>query len=458
MAGNRLARVGEDITMNKLSTKELAEFDEADLDDLLSQLSPEEVEMLAGSVDPDDSLIPPSERTNYKCDKEPTGKLDRKHLINHINEQAINEPDRPELVPYVAGTVRGKKWVPPPPPEPQEDETDQNQEVEVDMDEEFEAVLDTASEDEIVDLAAILGFHSMMNQEQYHASLLNKGKPLGMGWGGITKSTKFKPLPAEPPNDTDPEESIKKLKADDTNCKELNFNNINGISDDQFRRLFEALEGNTKLETLSMANVGLSDRHLDSLCNALSINNNLRTLNMETNSISPSGVVRLLESLLKMHSVEEIRLANQRSSILGNKIEMQLTEIIEQNPTLLRVGVHFEFNDARNRVSRHLQKNLDTFRVGITLRRPAPKVISEAASLSFTLPSQAVSSISPLPPEDEEDEDVDGESGLEPPTSETALPREDKPLAPPPPTSAPFGDEVDDEEEEGFSEDGAEEE
>lgn len=39
---------------------------------------------------------------------------------------------------------------------------------------------------------------------------------------------------------------------------------------------------------------------------------------------------------------------------------MQLTDIIEQNPTLLRVGIHFEFNDSRNRVSRHLQKNLDT--------------------------------------------------------------------------------------------------
>jgi tropomodulin len=56
-----------------------------------------------------DSLVPPSERCGYKCDKESTGPLDRKQLIDHINEQAINEPDRPELVPYVPGTVRGKK-------------------------------------------------------------------------------------------------------------------------------------------------------------------------------------------------------------------------------------------------------------------------------------------------------------------------------------------------------------
>uniref|UniRef100_A0A0P4WK11 Tropomodulin n=1 Tax=Scylla olivacea TaxID=85551 RepID=A0A0P4WK11_SCYOL len=346
----------------KLFGKDLSQYEDLDIDDILDQLSPEELEMLAGEVDPDDSLIPPSERNSYKCEKGPTGPLDRKKLIDHINEQALNEPDRPDLVPYVAGTVRGKKWVPPPPPEPQDDEDAIAQEVEVDLDEEFSSVLNTATEDEIVDLAAILGFHSMMNQEQYHASLLNKGRPQGVGWGGITKATKFKPLPAEPPNDTDVEDSIKKLTDDDSNCKDLNFNNIRNISDEQFKRLFESLENNTKLESLSMANVGLSDRHLDPLTNALSQNASLRTLNLETNNISPAGIVRIMESISKTHIVEEIRLANQRSSVLGNKIEMQLTEIIEQNPSILRVGIHFEFNDARNRVSKHLQKNLDTFR------------------------------------------------------------------------------------------------
>ncbi|XP_071523950.1 tropomodulin-1 isoform X10 [Panulirus ornatus] len=362
---NRVTNVGfDDMANTKLFGKDLSQYEDVDIDELLEQLSPEELEMLAGEADPDDSLVPPSERNSYKCEKEATGPLNRKKLIDHINEQALNEPDRPELVPYVPGTVRGKKWVPPPPPEPQEDEDAAAQEVEVDLDEEFASVLNTASEDEIVDLAAILGFHSMMNQEQYHASLLNKGRPLGVGWGGITKATKFKPLPAEPPNDTDPEDSIKKLKDDDSNCKDLNFNNIRNISDEQLKRLFDALELNTKLESLSMSNVGLSDRHLDALTNSLTANSTLRTLNLETNSISPAGIVRIMEALLKTHSVEEIRLANQRASVLGNKIEMQLTDIIEQNPTVLRVGIHFEFNDARNRVSKHLQKNLDTFRLG----------------------------------------------------------------------------------------------
>lgn len=355
-----------DMASNKLFGKDLSQYEELDIDELLEQLSPEELEMLAGEADPDDTLVPPSERNNYKCEKEATGPLDRKKLINHINEQALSEPDRPELVPYVAGVIRGKKWVAPPPPEPENDDDEAvatTNEVEIDLDDEIQAVLDTATEDEIVDLAAVLGFHSMMSQEQYHASLLNKGKPLGVGWGGVTKATKFKALPAEPPNDTDAEDSIKKLKEDDPKCKDLNFNNIRNISDEQLKRLFESLEYNTKLETLSMSNVGLCDRHLDTLIHSLATNNALKTLNLETNNISSAGIVRIMEALLKTHSIEEIRLANQRASVLGNKIEMQLTDIIEQNPTVLRVGVHFEFNDARNRVSRHLQKNLDTFRL-----------------------------------------------------------------------------------------------
>lgn len=66
----------------------------------------------------------------------------------------------------------------------------------------------------------------MMNQDQYHASLLNKGQPVGLGWDGITKSQKQKIYPHEPPNATDIDESIKRVKDDDSKLIELNLNNI----------------------------------------------------------------------------------------------------------------------------------------------------------------------------------------------------------------------------------------
>lgn len=38
---------------------------------------------------------------------------------------------------------------------------------------------------------------------------------------------------------------------------------------------------------------------------------------------------------------------------------MEITKYIEQNPTILRLGLHLEYNDARHRISAHLQRNLD---------------------------------------------------------------------------------------------------
>ena len=61
-------------------------------------------------------------------------------------------------------------------------------------------------------------------------------------------------------------------------------------------------------------------------------------------------------------SVSELRATNQAAQCLGNRVEMAITKSIENNKTLLKVGLQFEFNDCRNRVAVHLQKNLDRIR------------------------------------------------------------------------------------------------
>lgn len=66
----------------------------------------------------------------------------------------------------------------------------------------------------------------MMNQDQYHASLLNKGQPVGLGWDGITKASKQKIFPQDPPNSTDIDKTIKQVKDDDPKLTDLNWNNI----------------------------------------------------------------------------------------------------------------------------------------------------------------------------------------------------------------------------------------
>lgn len=346
-------------TPAKLYGRDLSEYDEIDVDALLAQLTPEEITMLAKEVDPDDSFLPPSQRTSYECVKEPTGPLDRKKLIEHINKQAIETPDIPEIEPYVPGVVRGKKWIPPP-PEPKMVAAEEQ--IAIDLGEEYEHALSDATQEEIIDLAAILGFHQMMNQDQYHASLLNKDQPVGLGWDGITKAAKAKVYPPEEPNKTDPEDSIKRVKDNDASLTELNWNNIKNISDEKFERLFEALKNNSRLEALSLTNVGLTDRTALILAEAVEKNATLRVLNVETNFISPPVIVKLVKALLQNQTIEEFRASNQRSSVLGNKIEMEITDLVEKNSTLLRLGLHLEYNDARHRVAAHLQRNIDRIR------------------------------------------------------------------------------------------------
>ncbi|XP_032512517.2 tropomodulin-1 isoform X2 [Danaus plexippus] len=381
-------------TPAKLYGRELSAYDEVDVDELLSKLSQEELTMLAKEVDPDDNFLPPSQRNNYACEKDPTGPLNRKKLIEHINKQALETPDRPEVKPYVPGVVRGKKWIPPPPPEKVRDAEEQ---ITIDLGDEYEQALSSASQEEIIDLAAILGFHSMMNQDQYHASLLNKGQPVGLGWDGITKASKPKVYPMDPPNDTDPDKTIDRVKQNDQTFLDLNWNNIKNISDEKFEKLFESLKTNTHLEVLSLVNVGLNDRTAQLLADALEVNSTLRVVNVETNFISPAGVVQLVKALLTTTSVEEFRASNQRSQVLGNKTEMEITRLVEQNPTLLRLGLHLEYSDARHRVASHLQRNIDRncrlqkrASVSLSLRLPRgrpPPVGVDSSFFNLTPPS-----------------------------------------------------------------------
>lgn len=64
--------------------------------------------------------------------------------------------------------------------------------------------LNNATDDELIDLAAILGFTGMMNQVQFHASIENRGQ-VGGGFRGVAKAEQLKIVPDEPPNMTDVE-------------------------------------------------------------------------------------------------------------------------------------------------------------------------------------------------------------------------------------------------------------
>jgi len=326
-------------------------------------------------ADPDDSQIPASLRCNYKCEKQSTGAFDKKRLLAFIEEQALNEPDIPEAVPHVPGTIRGKKWSEPVRPRPRVNE---EIELDIDMGEDVELALSSATTDEIIDLAGIMGLHSLMNQDQYHASRpTNDEKPVlgvptpdpSIGWRGVTKAPPLKEFPAEQPNRTVPDEVLDKIRANDPATKVVNLNNV-PVKENVAIELFDALERNTNIKELSMANIMLTDTAATILASSLEVNKSLEQLNIESNSVSPQTLARIFEALSVNQTLTGIKAANQKAQFLGNKVEMAITKAIEANKGLLKVGLHLQFGDCRNRVAVQQQKNLDRLR----LKRMATKL------------------------------------------------------------------------------------
>merc|ERR1719225_1184624 len=175
---------------------------------------------------------------------------------------------------------------------------DDSIELDIDLCDETEKALIGASTSDIIDLAGVLGLHSMMNQEQYHSAQSEKwsDKPdPATGWSGVTKATPLKEFTPEEPNRTDPEEIVAKIKSGDSSLKTANLNNI-PISEERFLILCEALRNNEVLEELSMANTMMGDFVAANLAAALESNTKLLKLNIESNNISPQCLVKIFEA------------------------------------------------------------------------------------------------------------------------------------------------------------------
>lgn len=73
------------------------------------------------------------------------------------------------------------------------------------------------------------------------------------------KSEPLKILPPEPDNTTDVEACTRKAKANDQEMTRININNIKEVKADVLKELLNALKENTVVQTLEMANVGMTD-------------------------------------------------------------------------------------------------------------------------------------------------------------------------------------------------------
>jgi len=73
-----------------------------------------------------------------------------------------------------------------------------------------------------------------------------------------------------------------------------------------------------------MANTAISDSEARPLVQLLETSSSLKVINIESNFISPELIAKLLRATLAKQCLVEFHAENQRASVLGNQIEMDI--------------------------------------------------------------------------------------------------------------------------------------
>ncbi|XP_050759467.1 tropomodulin-2 isoform X2 [Gymnogyps californianus] len=300
--------------------KELEKYKNINEDEILSKLSEDELKQLEhvlDDLDPENALLPAGFRQKDQTTKPATGPFDRERLLSYLEKQALEHKDREDFVPFT-GEKKGKIFI------PKEKPIETRTEEKVTLDPELEEALASASDTELYDLAAVLGVHNMVNNPKFDEG----GARSKDGKGtvrNVVKGEKVKPIFEEPPNPTNVEASLQRIKANDPSLIEINLNNIKAFAD------------------------------------MLKVNKTLKSLNVESNFITGTGILALIDALKENESLTEIKIDNQRQQ-LGTAVEMEIAKMLEENSKILKFGYQFTKQGPRTRVAAAITKNNDLVR------------------------------------------------------------------------------------------------
>ncbi|KAJ8397840.1 hypothetical protein AAFF_G00435290 [Aldrovandia affinis] len=336
-------------------SKELEKYRDVDEDELLKQLTDEELRQLElelDELDQDDAGLPAGHRQKDQTKKPPTGTFQRDDLLAHLEKEAKEHPDKQDPVPYT-GEKRGKAWV---------SQTLDPVREEVTLEPELEEALAIANDTELCDIAAILGMHTLMSNQQYYDAIGSSTIISKQGFNSIIQYTQYQSVPDEQPNSTDVAGTLERVRRNDADLREVNLNNIKNIPGLTLRAYAEALKCNTEVQRLCIVGTQSTDLVAFALADMLKVNTSLHSLNVESNFITGAGILALVESLQFNTTLLELKIDNQ-SQAVGNRVEMEMARMLEQNSTLLKFGYRFTQQGPRLRCSNAVMYNNDLARV-----------------------------------------------------------------------------------------------
>ncbi|XP_074054866.1 leiomodin-3 [Macrotis lagotis] len=175
----------------------------------------------------------------------------------------------------------------------------------------------------------------------------------------LALDTSFMKVSARPSgNQTNLDESLKRVRKNDPEMKELNLNNIENIPKEMLLDFVNAMKKNKHIKAFSLANVGADENVAFALANMLRENRSITTLNIESNYITGKGIVAIMRCLQYNETLTELRFHNQRH-MLGHHAEMEISRLLKANNTLLKMGYHFELPGPRMVVTNLLTRNQD---------------------------------------------------------------------------------------------------
>ncbi|NWX39430.1 TMOD2 protein, partial [Steatornis caripensis] len=333
--------------------KELEKYKNINEDEILSKLSEDELKQLEhvlDDLDPENALLPAGFRQKDQTTKPATGPFDRERLLSYLEKQALEHKDREDFVPFT-GEKKGKIFI------PKEKPIEPHTEEKVTLDPELEEALASASDTELYDLAAVLGVHNMVNNPKFDEGGARSKDGKG-AVRNVVKGEKVKPIFEEPPNPTNVEASLQRIKANDPSLTEINLNNIKNIPIPTLKEFAKALGSNTHVKTFSLAATRSNDPVAIAFADMLKVNKTLKSLNVESNFITGTGILALIDALKENESLTEIKIDNQRQQ-LGTAVEMEIAQMLEENSKILKFGYQFTKQGPRTRAAAAITKNND---------------------------------------------------------------------------------------------------
>ncbi|AWP01353.1 putative tropomodulin-2-like [Scophthalmus maximus] len=330
--------------------KDLEKYKDIDEDEILNKLSAEELKQLETALeemDPENALLPAGLRQKDQTLKNDTGAFNRDRLLKYLEKEAMDYKDREDIVPFT-GERKGKAFV------PKQKPIETRQEDVTTLDPELEEALSSATDTELCDLAAILGVHTLVTSSQTYDGTKE-------GYNNVIKGEKMNPVFDEPPNPTNVEETLQRIKSNDSSLTEINLNNIKNIPIPTLKDLAKAMEKNTHVKKFSLAATRSNDPIAVAFSDMLRENKTLRSLNLETNFITGVGVQALVDALRDNDTLTEIKIDNQRQQ-LGTTVEMEIAKMLEENNSIVKFGYHFNQQGPRSRAAAAITKNNDLVR------------------------------------------------------------------------------------------------